>query len=44
MGCGKEGQVKLVKTGSQMISPAVMDEMRSALSKDHLELVVETAS
>ena len=43
MGCGKEGQVKLMKSAKQNISAGVVDEIRRALMKDHLQVVVETA-
>ena len=42
--CGEEGEVRLVKSETQNISTGVLDEIRTALEKDHMELVVETAS
>ena len=44
MGCGEEGEVRLVRSETQNISTGVLDEIRMALKKDHMELVVETAS
>lgn len=44
LGCGKEGEVKLMKSGTQSLSQGVLDEIKAALEKDHLTLAVETAS
>ena len=44
LGCGKEGKVVLVKSGSQTISTGVLNEIQMALQKDHLTVLVETAA